>query len=55
MRENEANYVEYNAEEEMLLMASTGKYDKKKGDVWFLDSGCNNHMSGDKNLFYDME
>ena len=25
----------------------------KKGDVWFLDFGCSNHMCGDKSLFTD--
>ena len=26
----------------------------KKGDVWFLDSGCSNHVCGDKSLFTDL-
>jgi len=26
----------------------------KREDVWFLDSGCSNHMCGDKTLFSDL-
>ena len=26
----------------------------RRGDVWYLDSGCSNHMCGDKNLFCDL-
>ncbi|KAL5816544.1 hypothetical protein ACOSQ3_024922 [Xanthoceras sorbifolium] len=26
----------------------------KREDVWFLDSGCSNHMCGDKTFFYDL-
>jgi hypothetical protein len=40
----EANYVE--ADEELLLMSLVEMNEVKRGDVWFLDSGCSNHMSG---------
>ena len=26
----------------------------KRENVWFLDSGCSNHMYGDKNSFYEL-
>ena len=26
----------------------------KRGDVWFLDSGCSNHMSGDAKNFCEL-
>ncbi|XP_073049032.1 uncharacterized protein [Primulina eburnea] len=46
-KEKEANYVE--TEEETLLMACV---DKANGeDMWFLDSGCSNHMCGKKEYF----
>ena len=25
------------------------------GDIWFLDNGCSNHMTGDKTLFVKMD
>ena len=28
---------------------------KTPNDVWFLDSGCSNHMSGTKSLFKDLD
>ena len=26
-----------------------------RDDVWFLDSGCSNHMSGDRTLFFELD
>jgi hypothetical protein len=40
-----ANYAEFNDEEEMLLMATTN-YEDVKEENWFLDSGYINHMVG---------
>ena len=28
--------------------------DPKKGDLWFVDSGCSNHMTGTKSLFQEL-
>ncbi|RVW40547.1 Retrovirus-related Pol polyprotein from transposon TNT 1-94 [Vitis vinifera] len=28
---------------------------EKKNNVWFLDNGCTNHMTGNKNIFLDMD
>lgn len=28
---------------------------EQKNDVWFLDSGCSNHMTGDKDVFVDID
>lgn len=48
----QANYVECKEEEEeLLLMTHVEDVRARKGEVWFLDSGCSNHMSGDKELF----
>ncbi|XP_074318153.1 uncharacterized protein LOC141654945 [Silene latifolia] len=51
--DKKANYVE--EEEELLLMAYEVPHQKKQEEVWFLDSGCSNHMTGNKEWFYDME
>lgn len=52
-KEKEANFVE--AQEEMLLMAYVDTPKVEKGDVWFLDSGCSNHMCGKKEYFSDFD
>ena len=44
----EANYAELDYNEEMLLMSYVDHNEAKREDVWFLDSGCSNHMCGDK-------
>ena len=28
---------------------------EQKNNVWFLDSGCTNHMTGNKNILLDMD
>ena len=28
---------------------------EKKNNVWFLDNGCTNHMTGNKTIFLDMD
>jgi hypothetical protein len=40
-----------NKEEETLLMAFHTKNHKCEQDVWYLDTGCSNHMCGSKSLF----
>ncbi|PNX99782.1 copia-type polyprotein [Trifolium pratense] len=51
----EANYAEHREEEEMLLMAySYTKEDFIKG-MWYIDSGCSNHMTGTKEWFFDFD
>ena len=50
----EANYAELDEEEELLLMATTEKGVIRK-DAWFLDSGCSNHMCGDKGMFAELK
>ncbi|CAL8132805.1 unnamed protein product [Prunus armeniaca] len=54
-RDKEANYAELGEEEEeMLLMSYVEMKSARREDVWFLDSGCSNHMCGDKSLFCDL-
>ena len=38
----------------MLLMSYVELNEAKREDVWFLDSGCSNHMCGDKELFCEL-
>lgn len=40
---------------EKLFMAYTGGNENMRKRAWFLDSGCSNHMSGDRNLFSSMD
>ncbi|KAH7667013.1 RNA-directed DNA polymerase protein [Dioscorea alata] len=55
--DKEANYAELGdkEEEEMFLMAYVEDNGARREDIWFLDSGCCNHMSGDKSLFCDLD
>ncbi|CAL9019210.1 unnamed protein product, partial [Prunus brigantina] len=47
--------AELDKEEEMLLMAYVGINQSKRENVWFLDSGCSNHMCGNKECFFDLD
>lgn len=55
--EESANYAEMeDDEEELLLMAHTevkGELSERK--VWFLDSGCSNHMCGVRDWFHEID
>jgi hypothetical protein len=51
-KEKEANYAE--TQEEMLLMAYVEMNNVSIEDLWFLDSGCSNHMCGKKEYFSDL-
>jgi hypothetical protein len=46
--EENANYAEFDDQEEVLLMAQGSNGTTEKKEVWFLDSGCSNHMVGNK-------
>lgn len=51
-KEKEANYAE--GQEEMLLMTHVDINQAKNEDLWFLDSGCSNHMCGKKDFFSNL-
>ncbi|CAM8898880.1 unnamed protein product [Rhodiola kirilowii] len=52
---DDVNYVEFDDSEEMVLMADSKEKQTTKDQVWFLDSGCSNHMSGDKRCFCSLD
>ncbi|GAA0151401.1 hypothetical protein LIER_10128 [Lithospermum erythrorhizon] len=52
----EANYaVAIEDEDEFLLMAQTDDDDLKSKNVWFIDSGCSNHMCGKEGMFATLD
>ncbi|RVW42604.1 Retrovirus-related Pol polyprotein from transposon RE1 [Vitis vinifera] len=53
--EKRAHYAELDEKEEMLLMSYVELNQSRKEDVWFLDSGCSNHMCGNKLWFSDLD
>ncbi|CAH1447100.1 unnamed protein product [Lactuca virosa] len=52
--QNHANFLEKIEEESKLFMAHSSTVDTSNG-VWFVDSGCSNHMTGTKSLFKDLD
>ncbi|KAI5446607.1 hypothetical protein KIW84_014444 [Lathyrus oleraceus] len=53
--EKKANYAELEEEEELLLMSYLEKHQANREEVWFLNSGCSNHMTGCKDWFFELE
>ncbi|CAJ2663992.1 unnamed protein product [Trifolium pratense] len=53
--EYDANYAEFDEEQELLLMARDNVSTHAKEEVWFLDSGCSNHMIGTKEWLFDYD
>lgn len=51
--ENKAEYIELKEEDMMMLMSHVHIHDTKQQQTWSRDSGCSNHMSGDKQWFTD--
>lgn len=50
----QTNFVEANQEGDNLFIACQ-ESKEDVGDVWFLDSGCSNHMTGEKNNFKHLD
>ena len=42
-------------EEDLLLMSHMDLHQTRQEEVWFLDSGCSNHMTGNKGWFSNLE
>jgi hypothetical protein len=54
--EDYANYADYDNSEEVLLMAfKSPQHDQSQNKIWYLDSGCSNHMRGIKEWFFDLD
>ena len=53
--EKGANYAELDEGEELLLMSYVELNHANREEVWFLDSGCSNHMSGNREWFSDLD
>ena len=53
-KEKQVNFAKKNDEESKLFMAH---YDTNEvtSDVWFVDNGCSNHMSGMKGIFKELD
>ncbi|KAG6385388.1 hypothetical protein SASPL_154223 [Salvia splendens] len=52
-KEKEANYVQEEANDNKLFMAVANTVDVPN-DVWFVDSGCSNHMCSNKEMFKEL-
>jgi len=52
--EENANYTEFE-DDELLLMAQSCLNTNAKDEVWFLDSGCSNHMIETKDWLFDFD
>ncbi|PNX65879.1 retrovirus-related Pol polyprotein from transposon TNT 1-94, partial [Trifolium pratense] len=52
--EENANFAEFDEHEEMLMMAQDQSH-VNTNQVWFLDSGCSNHMIGTKEWLFDYD
>ncbi|XP_024042855.1 uncharacterized protein LOC112099667 [Citrus clementina] len=53
-RGEKSNFAENEEEEISLLMACHTKEEGHQ-NLWYLDTGCNNHMCGDKSAFSDLD
>ena len=49
------NFTAENEEEEEKLFMAFMDTNPKKGDLWFVDNGCSNHMTGTKSLFKKLD
>ncbi|XP_070667392.1 uncharacterized protein [Malus domestica] len=52
-KDGKVNYAD--ASEEMLLMAYVDVQETGSDELWFIDSGCSNHMSGKNELFSEFD
>lgn len=49
------NYAKLDEKTEMLVMAYEEINQSIREIVWFLDSGCSNHLCGNKEWFFDLD
>ena len=48
------NFIKENQKHDSLFLACNVAQEKQ-GDVWFLDSGCTNHMTGNIEMFSNID
>ncbi|PNY06751.1 copia-type polyprotein [Trifolium pratense] len=53
--EYDANFAEFNEHEEILLITKQDSTIQAKTEVWYLDSGCSNHMIENKEWLFDFD
>jgi len=46
--------INFSAEDDANKLFSTMINDKKSGEIWFLDSGCSNHVTGNQTIFEEL-
>jgi len=51
----ESNFVEQDDEEKISLLMVCHIKEETNKNLWFLDTGCSNHMSGDKSVFSTLD
>lgn len=51
----EVNYAKLDEEEEIILLSYVDLYKARREDAWSLDSGCSNHMCGDRIMFNELD
>jgi hypothetical protein len=53
-RQQNANFIKENQNQGSMLIACNVAQENEK-DIWFLDSGCHNHMTGNLKMFYSLD
>ncbi|GKB46071.1 kinase-like domain-containing protein [Tanacetum coccineum] len=51
----EAKYAEENEEQEDFLFMAKTDTEMARSDIWYIDSGCSHHITGDKSKFKDLD
>ncbi|KAA8536856.1 hypothetical protein F0562_029334 [Nyssa sinensis] len=54
-KEQQVNYAAENGKESSKLFMTYFDPNNKSSDVWFVDNGCSNHMTGMKSLFKELD
>ena len=54
-KDQKMNFAVENEEEENKLFMACIDTNPKPSDLWFVDSGCSNHMTGTKSLFQELD
>ncbi|XP_073153303.1 uncharacterized protein [Henckelia pumila] len=50
-KEEKNHYLESENEESTLLMTCKSEDEQRAGEIWYLDTGASNHMTGNQDLF----